>query len=91
MHRGSCTSCICVWSRELIIDPVLTYGTYVGGSDEDYVGGIAVDGAGNLIVGGYTYSLDFPVSEDTFQTERAPPDPDQTNTFDSFGLKLSAD
>jgi hypothetical protein len=45
----------------LIIDPVLEYSTYLGGSaDENPTGGIAVDGAGNAYVTGTTTSTDFP-------------------------------
>jgi hypothetical protein len=50
-------------SRPLVIDPVLTYSTYLGGSGDSYSGdagqGIAVDSAGNTYVTGYTGSLDF--------------------------------
>jgi len=45
----------------LVIDPVLSYSTYLGGSDMDYANGIAVDHSGNAYVTGYTASVDFPV------------------------------
>jgi hypothetical protein len=61
-------------SRSLIIDPVLSYMTYLGGSDSDYIGnassqgtgghqsnGIAVDGSGSVYVTGSTLSTNFPV------------------------------
>jgi len=46
---------------ELIIDPlVLVYSTYLGGSNNDYGWGIAVDSQGAAYVTGYTWSTDFP-------------------------------
>src|SRR6266513_2842997 len=55
-------------TRPLIIDPVvLSYSTYLGGSDEDWAGGIAVDADGNAYVTGYTRSTDFPTTTGAFQ------------------------
>lgn len=46
----------------LLIDPVvLLYSTYLGGSSSDFGYGIAVDGAGQAYVTGYTSSADFPL------------------------------
>ena len=47
--------------RPLIIDPVLTYSTYVGGNSADRALGVAVDGSGAVYVTGDTFSTDFPV------------------------------
>ena len=44
----------------LIIDPVIVYSTYVGGSNLDQGIGIAVDAAGNAYITGQTQSMDFP-------------------------------
>ncbi len=44
----------------LVIDPVLTYSTYLGGSWQDYVEDIAVDASGAAYVTGWTSSTDFP-------------------------------
>jgi len=45
----------------LIIDPVLSYSTYLGGSNGDDVGkAIAIDTSGSAYVTGYTSSSDFP-------------------------------
>jgi hypothetical protein len=44
-----------------VIDPVLAYSTYLGGSDLDVGYDIAVDGNGSAYVGGYTRSPNFPI------------------------------
>jgi uncharacterized protein (TIGR03437 family) len=61
--------------KPLVIDPVLVYSTYLGGSSYssqsgfgDDARGLAVDGSGNAYVTGYTYSADFPVTQGAFQT-----------------------
>ncbi|HEV2350699.1 MAG TPA: SBBP repeat-containing protein [Terriglobia bacterium] len=47
--------------RALVIDPVLIYSTYLGGSGGDVAYGIAVDTAGEAFVTGNTNSSDFPI------------------------------
>jgi hypothetical protein len=44
----------------LVIDPVLVYGTFLGGSGMDRVEDIALDGDANLYVTGVTGSANFP-------------------------------
>ena len=44
----------------LVIDPVLSYSTYVGGDGWDSVAAIGVDAAGNTYVAGNTNSIEFP-------------------------------
>ena len=46
--------------QPLIIDPVIAYGTYLGGSSAELATGLAVDGAGNKYVTGITASANFP-------------------------------
>ncbi|HUY13867.1 MAG TPA: SBBP repeat-containing protein [Terriglobia bacterium] len=48
-------------SRPLVIDPMLSYSGYLGGSQEDYDYGIALDGSGGVYVAGWTDSADFPI------------------------------
>jgi len=47
-------------TRPLVIDPVLSHATYLGGSDVDQVASIAVDGSGYVYVSGDTVSTNFP-------------------------------
>ncbi len=44
----------------LVIDPILVYSTYIGGSDEDQAQSIAIDNEGCAYVTGTTNSADFP-------------------------------
>jgi hypothetical protein len=48
-------------SQSLVIDPVLSYSTYLGGSGTDTGSRIAVDSTGSAYVFGTTDSTDFPV------------------------------
>jgi len=45
----------------LVIDPVISYATYMGGSGLGAVTGVAVDSAGNLYAAGWTEALNFPI------------------------------
>jgi hypothetical protein len=47
-------------TKRLVIDPVLSYSTYLGGSSIDVSNSIAVDASGHAYVTGYTDSTDFP-------------------------------
>lgn len=47
-------------SRPLVIDPVVEYATYLGGTGEESPARVAVDRAGNIYVTGTTSSPDFP-------------------------------
>jgi beta-propeller repeat-containing protein/all-beta uncharacterized protein len=47
-------------AKPLVIDPVLVYSTFLGGNEDDYGSGIAVDGLGNAYIAGSTASSDFP-------------------------------
>lgn len=47
-------------SEPLIIDPALSYSTFLGGNGMDAVTSIAVDGSGNAYLAGWTTSSNFP-------------------------------
>ena len=54
-------------TRELIIDPVLTYATYFGGSGNDTYPYVTVDILGNIYLTGSTTSPNLPVSTNAYQ------------------------
>jgi hypothetical protein len=60
----------------------LVYSTYLGGSNEDVGGGIAVDSSGNAYVTGYTFSTNFPTTSNAFQ-------PTSGGAPDAFVTKLN--
>lgn len=45
----------------LVIDPVISYATYLGGTGQGAVTGVAVDSTGNLYATGWTEALNFPI------------------------------
>ena len=71
-------------TQPLIIDPTLTYSTYLGGFYGDSAGSIALDSQGNIYVAGSTSSSDFPTAGSPFQ-------PVWGGQSDAFVTKLSAD
>ena len=58
-------------SRPLIIDPVLSYSTLLGGDFDDSGNAIAIDSAGDAYITGFTCSDNFPVSATAFQKSNA--------------------
>lgn len=52
-------------SATLVIDPVLTYSTFVGGTSADVITATTVDTDGFIWVAGYTNSRDFPIKDDS--------------------------
>jgi len=61
----------------------LIYGTYLGGSDDDFGWGTAIDGAGHAFVTGYSQSTDFPITGGAF-------DPDPVGG-EAYAVKLNLD
>lgn len=54
-------------SRELVIDPVLNYSTYFGGSGDEHSTQLALDSVGNIYIAGSTTSTNLP-AVGVFQT-----------------------
>jgi len=71
-------------SRELIIDPVLSYATFFGGTGNDTSPSIAVDISGNIYLAGSTTSPGLPVSGTALQSNLNNP-----NAQNIFVLKLN--
>ncbi|MFN0108854.1 MAG: SBBP repeat-containing protein [Blastocatellia bacterium] len=67
----------------LVIDPVIDYSTYFGGSGTDIAYGIAVDRLGFVYITGQTGSLNYP-TKTPYQAAR-------DGATDAFVTKLSAD
>lgn len=74
-------------ARPLIIDPILSYSTYLGGSNIDGANAIAVAPDGTAFVSGGTFSLDLPVVH-ALQPNHGGPDDFYR---DAFVSKISAD
>ena len=70
-------------ARPLVIDPVLAYSTYLGGSGDDWAYAIAVDPAGAVYVAGQTTSTDFPTTN-AYQSSYG------GGGYDAFVTKLNA-
>ncbi|RKX27401.1 MAG: hypothetical protein DRP45_01190, partial [Candidatus Zixiibacteriota bacterium] len=67
----------------LIIDPMLSYSTFIGGSEDDFMDvRVGVDGSGNTVIAGGTYSTDFPT--------QGPLQGANAGSFDIFITKLNA-
>ncbi len=52
---------ICLVKYELTPDDSLVYSTYIGGSSDEWCKGVALDNQQNILLCGFTMSLDFPL------------------------------
>jgi hypothetical protein len=69
--------------KPLVIDPTLSYSTYLGGSKDDRGNALAVDSSGNVYVTGTTESINFPTTSNPLQACNA-------GGSDVFVTKLNA-
>ncbi|MGH2499786.1 MAG: SBBP repeat-containing protein [Candidatus Limnocylindria bacterium] len=67
----------------LVIDPIVSYSTYLGGGGQDFGFAVAVDRLGNAYVTGTTDSTNFPTTDGAL-------DPIGTETVDVFVSKIDA-
>ncbi len=58
----------------VVIDPLLTYSSFLGGRAGDVIHGIAVDASGNVYITGSTESGNFPTANPFQATNRRAPD-----------------
>ncbi|WP_051382704.1 SBBP repeat-containing protein [Gloeobacter kilaueensis] len=63
------------------VGSAVQYSTYLGGGSEDYSYGLAIDGADNTYVAGFTYSANFPTTAGAVQQTPA-------GEADGFFLKI---
>ena len=73
--------------RPLIIDPALSFSTYLGGSLDDTAYSIAVDSSSNVYVAGTTDSTDFP-TQSPLQSANAGNEDVFVSKFNSAGTAL---
>jgi hypothetical protein len=66
-------------TRELVIDPVLSYATYIGGNGDDEAYGVGADSSGNFYITGESDS-----------TSGFPGSPTNAGGYDSFVVKILA-
>jgi hypothetical protein len=74
-------------TRPLIVDPILSYSTYLGGSGIDGANSIAIAPDNTAFIAGSTFSADFPIIHALQPNEGGGPDFPQ----DGFVSKISAD
>ena len=65
---------------------LVSAGTFVGGASGDGIQGVALDGSGNVYVGGETHSTNFPVTANAFQKTIG-----STTDQDAYVVKMPPD
>jgi uncharacterized repeat protein (TIGR01451 family) len=77
-------------NQPLWIDPVLDYGTFLGGSGNDSGQGVAVDSNGNIYVTGQTVSTDFPTTVGAYDSKCGTDGLCNGGHYDVFVTKIDA-
>ncbi len=76
-------------SKELVIDPILAYGSYLGGTAFDEARAITVDAEGNAYVVGTSASLNFPTTAGTIKPNAIPATSGNQYWYDAFVTKVN--
>ncbi len=75
-------------TRELVIDPVIAYSSWLGGESEEGILDMAIDGSGNLVIYGFVVDapgvLEYPTTEGALKRTRMASD-----TRDAFVTKFN--
>ncbi len=71
-------------TKTLVIDPCIMWSSFYGGSTSDIASDVAADPSGNIILTGFTSSIDFPADDKALQTSSA-------GSIDAFIVKVSPD
>jgi hypothetical protein len=71
-------------SLPLVVDPGITWSTFIGGSVHDYPYRVATDANGDIYIAGYTESVNYPTSSGAYQ-------PTKNLDRDVFVTKLRGD
>jgi uncharacterized protein (TIGR03437 family) len=90
--QPACAGANCADIAAAKLDPLgqkLIYGTYLGGSQRETLGGIGVDASGSAYIAGATNSPDFPITPGAFETHSNVSFSDTVST--GFVAKLNPD
>ena len=71
-------------SKQLVIDPVIVYSTYIGGNQDDQINAMALNADGSVIVAGAMKSTNFPRRDGLYNSN------DSSGSFDMFVVKLNS-
>ncbi len=71
-------------SRDLVIDPTLTFSTFIYGSSQDTIRAIGHDAVGYVYVAGITLSTDFEIDPNTMQVPGGPQGAAYVGGYDCF-------
>ena len=78
-------------AQPLVIDPTITYSTYLGGNVEDFPNAIAADSSGSAYLAGEAFSPNFPVTNGAYQTSCTETGKTTCTSAMAYVAKLSPD